>query len=147
MGQLARNVFNKKYNMPDFKIMGTINPKIGIKLTKLVITGNKDNIIEIIDHINTILGTRISHISADNFPEPFTGRPKISQDYETPTGVMFLASSGSADLVVGNNKVSLQKNKIIFVNERNSYYIEKTNSTNLIMLSARFTWDPERHGA
>ena len=146
MGQLARNAFNKKYGMPDYKIMGTINPKIGTKLNKLVNTGDKTDIIEIIDHINTILGVRISDISADNFPEPFTGRPKISQDYENPIGVLFLASNGSADLVVGNNKVSLQQNKIIFVNERNSYYIEKTNNTNLIMLSARFTWDPERHG-
>lgn len=147
MGQLARNAFNKKYGMPDSKIMGTINSKIGIKLNKLVNTGDKTDIIEIIDHINTIIGTRISDISADNFKEPFTGRPKISQDYENPTGVLFLTSNGSADLLVGNNRINMQQNKIIFVNERNSYYIEKTNGTNLIMLSARFTWDPERHGA
>lgn len=146
MSQLARNAFNKKYAMPNSKIMGTISDTIAKKLTKLVVTGNKDDIVEIIDHINTILGTRISDISADVFREPFTSKSQISQDYETPTGVFFLVTQGEADLVVGPNKLKMGLNKIMFVNERNMYNIEKPNKTNLVMLSGRFTWDMTKHG-
>lgn len=133
--------------MPDSKIMGTINDKISKKLTKLITTGDKSDIVEIIDSINVILDTRISDISADSFPEPFTGRPQISQDYDNPTGVIFLITRGVADLCVGANTVRMLENRIYFVNERNSYYIEKQNKSNLIMLSARFVWDAERHGS
>lgn len=146
MSKLARDAFNKKYAMPNSKIMGTITDNIAKKLTKLVVTGNKDDIIEIIDHINTILGTRISDISADVFREPFTSKSKISQDYENPTGVFFLVTQGEADLIVGPNKLKMGLNKIMFVNERNMYNIEKPNKTNLIMLSGRFTWDMTKHG-
>lgn len=146
MSKLARDAFNKKYNMPDFKIMGTLNEKISKKLTRLVSTGDKSDIIEIIDSINIILGTRISNISADVFPDPFTGTPTLNQDYENPTGVIFIITNGVAELNAGNNKINMQLNKLYFVNERNRHCIEKNNKSNLIMLSARFDWDAERHG-
>lgn len=146
MSKFARDAFNKKYAMPEHKVMGTISEAIAKKLTKLVVTGDKTDIIEIIDHINTILGTRISNISADVFSEPFTSKPQISQDYENPTGVFFLATQGDADLIVGAKKLKMGLNKIMFVNERNMYNIEKPNKTNLVMLSGRFTWDATKHG-
>jgi hypothetical protein len=146
MSKLARNAFNKKYSMPDNKVMGTISNTIAKKLTKLVITGDKDDIIEIIDHINTILGTRISDISADVFPEPFTSESKISQDYQNPTGIFFLVTQGEADLIVGTQTLKMIPNKILFVNERNVYNINKPNKTKLVMLSGRFIWDKEKHG-
>ena len=146
MSKIARQQYNAKYKMPDYKIMGTITPAIQKKLTDLVTTGDKSDIIEIIDSINLVLGTRISDISADIFPEPFSSKTQISNNYNEPTGVFFLTTSGDAELVIGDRRVKLQHGKITFVNERNMYSVDKQNNTRLIMLSGKFTWDPERHG-
>ncbi|MDA9373936.1 hypothetical protein N9R43_01005 [bacterium] len=146
MSKLARDQFNRKYLMPDHKVMGTLTDTIAKKLIHLVLSEDKADIVEIIDHINVILGTRISDISADLFNEPFTGTPQISQDYVNPTGVIFLSVHGTADLVIGATRITMQERKIYFVNERNSYHIEKQTKSKFIMLSGRFTWDPESHG-
>ena len=146
MSKIVRQIFNKKHSMPDSKVMGTINSKISSKLTRLIMSGDKSDIVEIIDHINVILDTRISNISADLFQEPFTSNAIISSNYDEPTGVFYLINQGNAELIVGSTRIKLMNNKIVFVNERNSHYIEKLNKSNLVMLSGRFTWDIEKHG-
>lgn len=146
MSKIVRQIFNKKHSMPDSKVMGTINSKISSKLTRLIMSGDKSDIVEIIDHINVILDTRISNISADLFQEPFTSNAIISSNYDEPTGVFYLITQGNAELIVGSTRIKLMNNKIVFVNERNSHYIEKLNKSNLVMLSGRFTWDIEKHG-
>jgi len=146
MSKIARQEFNKKHAMPDYKVMGTISDNISKKLTKLIQTGDKEDIIEIIDHINLILNTRIKGISADIFVDPFEGKPNISTSYDNTEVVLYIISQGNAQLTIGNTTIDAQPNKIYMINDRNIYKISKNNKTRLSMLSAVFEWDKELHG-
>lgn len=146
MSKIQRKAFDKKHAMPDFKVMGTINSTIADKLSKLVLTGDKTDIIEIIEHINSILKTNISDISADVFVEPFEGDAKFSTEYITPTGLIYLITKGNAKLHVADKIIDTQPNKIYFVNDRNTHRVSKNNNNRLIMLSAKFIWDKVLHG-
>lgn len=146
MSKIAREEYNKKHNMPDYKVMGTISPTVSKKLTKLITSGDKQHIVEIIDHINTILGVRIKGISADIFPEPFEGKPTMSTSYDTTEVVMYVITSGNAQLTVGSKTFDAHPNKIYMINDRNIYRILKNNKSKLCMLSAVFEWDKGIHG-
>ena len=63
-------------NINDYKIMGTII-RYSKEIDRPVTTGDKSDIIEIIDSINPVLGTRISDISADIFLNLFQVKHKF----------------------------------------------------------------------
>lgn len=146
MSKLARTAFNKKYSMPDHKVMGTVSDDIARKLTRMVTTNDQSDLVEIVNHIQSVLGTNISDISAAGTREPFTSKTQINSEYDIPTALFFLATSGTAELVVGAERVAMQTNRIYFVNERNMYHIDKQNKSNFIMMRGKFMWDPEKHG-
>jgi hypothetical protein len=145
MSKLARDKFNKEHNMPLTKVMGTISPDIGRKINQMVLSGITADAKTIVDHINTMLQTEISGISADQFPEPFESEPKSNADYTTPTGLFFLVTKGNASLKIDGKTNTLGLNKVFFINERCPYVILNPTKEKLIMMSAKFTWDKTKH--
>ena len=145
MSKLVRDKFNKEHSMPLTKVMGTISPDIGKKINQMVLSGITDDAKAIVDHINTMLQTEISGISADQFPEPFESEPKSNADYTTPTGLFFLVTKGNASLKIDGKTNTLGLNKVFFINERCPYVILNPTKEKLIMMSAKFTWDKTKH--
>jgi hypothetical protein len=145
MSKLARDKFNKEHNMPLTKVMGTISPDIGRKINQMVLSGITADAKTIVDHINAMLQTEISGISADQFPEPFESEPKSNADYTTPTGLFFLVTKGNASLKIDGKTNTLGLNKVFFINERCPYVILNPTKEKLIMMSAKFTWDKTKH--
>ena len=145
MSKLVRDSFNKKHGMPITKVMGTISPDIGKKINQMVLSGVTADAKAIVDHINTMLQTEISGISADQFPEPFESDLNQNPEYTNPTGVFFLVTKGSASAKVDGKTNTLGLNKVFFINERYSYAIFNPTKEKLIMLSAKFTWDKIKH--
>lgn len=145
MSKLVRDKFNKEHNMPLTKVMGTISPDIGRKINQMVLSGITADAKTIVDHINTMLQTEISGISADQFPEPFESEPKSNADYTTPTGLFFLVTKGNASLKIDGKTNTLGLNKVFFINERCPYVILNPTKEKLIMMSAKFTWDKTKH--
>ncbi|OUU26914.1 MAG: hypothetical protein CBB97_06910 [Candidatus Endolissoclinum sp. TMED37] len=145
MSKLVRDKFNKEHSMPLTKVMGTISPDIGRKINQMVLSGVTADAKAIVDHINTMLQTEISGISADQFPEPFESEPKSNADYTNPTGLFFLVTKGSASLKIDGTKNTLGLNKVFFINERCPYVILNPTKEKLIMMSAKFTWDKIKH--
>ena len=145
MSKLVRDSFDKKHNMPITKVMGTVSSDIGNKINQMVLSGVTADAKAIVDHINTILKTEISGISADQFPEPFESEPKSNADYTNPTGLFFLVTKGSASVNIDGKTNILGLNKVFFINERYPYTILSPTKEKLIMMSAKFTWDKIKH--
>jgi|TARA_B100000941_G_C28395762_1_gene495249 hypothetical protein len=145
MSKLVRDSFDKKHNMPITKVMGTVSSDIGNKINQMVLSGVTADAKAIVDHINTILKTEISGISADQFPEPFESEPKSNADYTNPTGLFFLVTKGSASVNIDGKTNILGLNKVFFINERYPYAILSPTKEKLIMMSAKFTWDKIKH--
>ena len=131
--------------MPITKVMGTVSSDIGNKINQMVLSGVTADAKAIVDHINTILKTEISGISADQFPEPFESEPKSNADYTNPTGLFFLVTKGSASVNIDGKTNILGLNKVFFINERYPYAILSPTKEKLIMMSAKFTWDKIKH--
>ena len=146
MSKLARTAFNKKYLMPEYKVMGTLSDATARKLTQMVKTNDQKDLAEIVNHIQKILKTNISDISAAGTTETFTSKTQINTNYDTPTALFFIATSGTAELVVGSERITMKTNRIYFVNERNMHHIDKQNNSNFIMMRGKFMWNPELHG-
>ncbi len=145
MSKLVRDKFNQEYGMPTTKVMGTISSDIGNRINQMVLSGDTTNAKQIVDHINTMLQTEISGISADQFPDPFESEPKSNSDYTKPTGLFFLVTKGNASVQIDNKVNVLGLNKVVFINERCPYVILSPTKEKLIMMSAKFMWDKSKH--
>ena len=59
MSKIAKVQANKKHNVPDFKVIGSVIPDIIKKINGIVIEKKKNDVIDVIDYINNrILGTK-----------------------------------------------------------------------------------------
>lgn len=146
MSKLKRKEFNKKWSMPEFKVLGTISQDIANKINDMVTTGNKDNVKEIITSISSMLGTDITNVSADIWQEPFQSEFVNTNEYVNPTGIFFLCTKGSARLDVDVKSYNMDTNKLYFVDERCKHRIVQNKNKTLIMLTASFLWNPKIHG-
>lgn len=146
MSRLKRKEFDKKWNMPEFKVLGTISPNTSNQINDMVLTGNKDNVKDIITSIHLVLGTNISNVSADIWQSAFESEFTSENEYDSPTGIFFLCSKGEARLDVDVKSYNMQTNKIYFVNERCKHRVVLEKNKPLIMLTASFLWNPELHG-
>ena len=48
MSKLRRKEFDKKWNMPEYMVLGTVNQDTANKVNDMVLTGNKVNVFHII---------------------------------------------------------------------------------------------------
>ena len=146
MSKLARNSANKKHNVPDFKILGIVKPEITQKINDLVIEKKANEVINIIDYINSFLKTKITNVSVDTWDEAFETAWKRSNDYSTPTCAIFLVTKGSASVHVDKDQYEMTTGKLYSVNEWCTHKLVNKSSAPLTMLLAQFKWDSERHG-
>jgi len=146
MSRLARNSANKKYNVPDFKIMGIVKPEISGKINDLVKEKKANEVINIIDYINSFVKAKITNVSVDTWNEAFETDWKRSNDYSTPTCAIFLVTDGSASVQVDKDQYEMTAGKLYIVNEWCTHKLVNKSSTPLTMLLAQFNWDSEIHG-
>jgi hypothetical protein len=146
MSKLRRKEFDKKWNMPEYMVLGTVNQDTANKVNDMVLTGNKDNVKDIITSINLIIGTDITNVSADIWEQAFRSEFVNTNEYVNPTGIFFLCTKGSARLDVDVKSYNMDTNKLYFVNERCKHRIVQDKNRALIMLTASFLWNPEIHG-
>jgi len=111
-------------------------------------TSKKENdVIDIIDHINSALGCKIYNVNVDTWTEPFTSDWKSSTTYDKPIGRLFLVTKGKTQLHVEKEIYELVQNKIYFVNEWCTHRVVALHSKPLTILLASFDWDPSIHGS
>lgn len=146
MSRLAKLSANKKYNIPDFKLLGNITPEISRKINDLVTEKKANEVINIIDYINSVVGCKIYNVSIDTWNEPFISDWKRNFDYDKPTCSIFLVSNGTAQLHVDKEKYILSVDNLCFVNDWCAHRVESTTKSPLTMLLAQFDWDSNIHG-
>ena len=146
MSRLARNSANKKHNMPDFKVLGNVSSEISGKINDLVKEKKENEVINIIDYINSFVKCKIYNVSVDTWTEPFESDWKRNSDYDKPTCGIFLVSNGTAQLHVDKEKHNLLTDKLCFVNEWCTHRLVSTSTSPLTMLLAQFNWDSNIHG-
>ena len=146
MSRLARISANKKHNIPDFKILGEISPEISGKINDLVKEKKANEVINIIDYINSFVKAKITNVSVDTWDEAFETDWKRSNDYSTPTCAIFLVTNGSASVHVDKDQYEMSTGKLYLVNEWCTHKLVNKSSTPLTMLLAQFNWDSELHG-
>ena len=132
--------------MPDFKILGNVPSEISRKINDLILIKNENDIMNIIDHINSIVECKIYNVSVDTWTEPFESDWKRNSDYDKPTCGIFLVSNGTAQLDVDKEKYNLLTDKLCFVNEWCTHRLVSTSTSPLTMLLAQFNWDSNIHG-
>ena len=132
--------------MPDFKILGNVPSEISRKINDLILIKNENDIVNIIDHINSIVECKIYNVSVDTWTEPFESDWKRNSDYDKPTCGIFLVSNGTAQLHVDKEEHNLLADKLCFVNEWCTHRLVSTSTSPLTMLLAQFNWDSEIHG-
>jgi mannose-6-phosphate isomerase-like protein (cupin superfamily) len=148
MSRLARRKYSAELNMPDFKVMGTLNDVSSKQLTKMVINKDTSDNDKIVSAIVTLLGSQIKNVKADRLDAPVESKYQISTNYNTdnPVGVFYIISEGTLTLEVGKDKIKMQPNKVYFVNDRNAYRVLKEDKTRTVVLSGIFAWDKDKHG-
>lgn len=148
MSRLARRKYSAELNMPDFKVMGTLNDVSSKQLTKMVINKDASDNDKIVSAIVTLLGSQIKNVKADRLEAPVESKYQISTNYNTddPVGVFYVISEGTLTLEVGKDKIKMQPNKVYFVNDRNAYRVLKEDKTRTVVLSGIFAWDKDKHG-
>ena len=146
MSRLARTSANKKHNVPDFKVWGIVKPEISDKINDLVKEKKANEVINIIDYINSFLKTKITNVSVDTWDEAFETDWKRSGDYSTPICAIFLVTNGSASVYVDKDEYEMTSGKLCLVNEWCTHKLVNKSSAPLTMLLAQFKWDSERHG-
>ena len=146
MSRLAKLSASKKHNIPDFKVLGNISSEISRKINDLVLIKNENDIVNIIDHINSVVECNIYNVSVDTWTEPFESDWKRNLDYSKPTCAVFLVSNGTAKLHVDKEEHNLLTDKLCFVNEWCSHRLISTSTSPLTMLLAQFDWDSKIHG-
>jgi mannose-6-phosphate isomerase-like protein (cupin superfamily) len=146
MSRLVKLSASKKHNMPDFKILGNVPSEISRKINDLILIKNENDIMNIIDHINSIVECKIYNVSVDTWTEPFESDWKRNSDYDKPTCGIFLVSNGTAQLDVDKEKYNLLTDKLCFVNEWCTHRLVSTSTSPLTMLLAQFNWDSNIHG-
>ena len=147
MSRILKIAQNKKYNVPDFKVMGTISPEISDKINNMSTSKKENDVIDIIDHINSALGCEIYNVNVDTWTEPFKSDWKSSTVYDKPIGRLFLVTKGKTQLHVEKEIYELVQNKIYFVNEWSTHRVVSTSSALLTILLASFDWDSSIHGS
>ena len=75
------------------------------------------------------------------------GHSQYNPDYNNPIGAFIVVTEGNATLDISKKNISLQIGKIYFINERNSYGLNKMNTENMVMMRGKFLWDKEIHGS
>jgi mannose-6-phosphate isomerase-like protein (cupin superfamily) len=145
MSKIAKVQANKKHNVPDFKVIGSVIPDIIKKINGIVIEKKENDVIDVIDYINNRIQTKITNISVDTWDEAFETDWKRSSDYSTPTCAVFLVAKGSALVHVEKKQYELSTGKICIVNEWCTHKLVNTSSAPLTMLLAQFTWDSTIH--
>ena len=145
MSKLARNSANKKHNVPDFKVLGVVKSEISDKINDLVIEKKANEVINIIDYINSFVKAKITNVSVDTWDEAFETAWKRSNDYSTPTCAIFLITKGSASVHVDKDKYQMSSGQLCMVNEWCTHRLVNKSSSPLTMLLAQFKWDKEVH--
>ena len=146
MSKLARNSANKKHNVPNFKILGIVKSEISDKINDLVIEKKANEVINIIDYINSFVKAKITNVSVDTWDEAFETAWKRSNDYSTPTCAIFLVTKGSASVHVDKDQYEMTTGKLCLVNEWCTHKLVNKSSSPLTMLLAQFKWNSEIHG-
>ena len=145
MSRLARNSANKKHNIPDFKVLGNISLEITQKINDLVTEKKANEVIIIIDYINSFVKAKITNVSVDTWNEAFDTDWKRSGDYSTPTCAIFLVTNGSASVHVDKDQYEMSSGQLCIVNEWCTHKLVNKSSAPLTMLLAQFTWDHTKH--
>ena len=145
MSKLARNSANKKHNVPDFKVLGVVKSEISDKINDLVKEKKANEVINIIDYINSFIKAKITNVSVDTWDEAFETAWKRSNDYSTPTCAIFLVTKGSASVHVDKDQYEMTTGKLYSVNEWCTHRLVNKSSAPLTMLLAQFKWDKEVH--
>ena len=145
MSKLARISANKKHNVPDFKILGNVKSEITQKVNELVIEKKANEVINIIDYINSFVKAKITNVSVDTWDKAFETDWKRSSDYSTPTCALFLVTNGSVSVHVDKDQYEMSAGRICIVNEWCTHKLVNTSSAPLTMLLAQFTWDHTKH--
>ena len=146
MSKIVKASASKKHNMPDFKVMGNVSTDIVRKINQLVAEKTQEDVVAVIDYINTFVKAKITNISVDTWDEAFQTDWKRSSNYTTPTCAMFLVARGSAELHVDKDVYGMTTGQLCFVNEWCTHKLVNTSSAPLTMLLAQFPWDTEVHG-
>lgn len=147
MSRLLKNSQSKKYDVPDFKVMGTISSEISDKINNMFTSKEENDVIDIIDHINSTLRCKIYNVNVDTWTEPFESDWKSSKEYDSPIGRLFLVTKGKTQLHVEKEIYELLPNKLYFVNEWANHRVVSRHSTPLTMLVASFAWEASIHGS
>ena len=145
MSKLARNSANKKHNVPDFKVLGIVKSEISDKINDLVKEKKANEVINIIDYINSFVKAKITNVSVDTWDEAFETAWKRSNDYSTPTCAIFLVTKGSASVHVDKDQYEMTTGRLYSVNEWCTHKLVNKSSAPLTMLLAQFKWDKEVH--
>ena len=145
MSKLVRNSANKKHNVPNFKILGIVKQEISDKINDLVKEKKTNEVINIIDYINSFVKAKITNVSVDTWDEAFETDWKRSNDYSTPTCAIFLVTKGSASVHVDKDQYEMTTGKLCLVNEWCTHKLVNKSSSPLTMLLAQFKWDKEIH--
>ena len=145
MSKIAKNSANKKHNVPDFKILGVVKSEISDKINDLVIEKKANEVINIIDYINSFVKAKITNVSVDTWDEAFETDWKRSNDYSTPTCAIFLVTKGSASVHVDKDQYEMTTGRLYSVNEWCTHKLVNKSSAQLTMLLAQFKWDKEVH--
>ena len=145
MSKIARNSANKKHNVPDFKVLGVVKSEISDKINDLVKEKKANEVINIIDYINSFVKAKITNVSVDTWDEAFETAWKRSNDYSTPTCAIFLVTKGSASVHVDKDQYEMTTGRLYSVNEWCTHKLVNKSSAPLTMLLAQFKWDKEVH--
>jgi mannose-6-phosphate isomerase-like protein (cupin superfamily) len=145
MSRILKNSQSKKHDVPDFQVMGTISPDISEKINNMVTSKKANDVIDIIDHVNSILECKIYNVNVDTWTEPFESDWTNSTVYDKPVGKLFVVTKGKTQLHVDKGIYELVQNKIYFVNEWCTHRVVSQYSTPLTMLLASFDWDSSIH--
>ena len=120
--------------------------EISDKINDLVIEKKANEVINIIDYINSFVKAKITNVSVDTWDEAFETDWKRSNDYSTPTCAIFLITKGSASVHVDKDQYEMTTGKLYSVNEWCTHKLVNKSSSPLTMLLAQFDWDSNIHG-
>lgn len=147
MSRLVKASANKTHKVPDFKVVGVVSKDIVAKINQLVIEKKTNEVVNIIDYINSFVNAKITNVSVDTWDEAFETEWKRSSDYSTPTCAIFLVTEGSASVHIDKDQYQLAMGNLCFVNEWSTHKLVNSSSTPLTMLLAQFKWNVEIHGS
>lgn len=145
MSKIHRQQFQKKWQMPSWKIMGRISDSTAQHIKNLVMQGDSSANDKIFKELNTLLDATVYDISADLYTKPFDSGKQRSQNYDEPTGVFVLPIMGNLKIeMTGDEKpFNVGEKQVAFVDERHTYRIYNDTNKKVIIMSGRFLWNPK----